>query len=705
MRSPRLVAEALRQVPEPVGTALPPPRPADGNTLHAVVRDLGEPTRWQGTPPTFLRPHQVDPWRRVVAALHGWGAALLAEPVGSGKTWIALAVAAGCRGGCTVIGPASLAAQWRRAAADAGVSVRWHSLERLSRGGLPPAASLVIVDEAHRLRHRDTRRVATLAPWLLGRRVVLLTATPIVNRRRDLVALLGLVVADHALALDGIPSLAALVTRRLPPRSLRRLVIRSGSPASTSRLVVQRLRPRADERERVARITAVVDTLRLSDDPGLRLLLETVLLDAGASSDAAWLSCLRRYRALLLHCRDAGGASRCALRRLIGTALDQLVLWPMMGEVASDAAPPMTDLPLVAAALRMAPADRAWIGPLARLLADGRPTTCFCRHRATARVLVDTLGTGTAWVTGQAAGIGPHRMPRDDLLAAFGPRRQAWRLRLRTPAVLVTTEVLSEGIDLQGTSRVVHVDLPWHATRIEQRTGRVRRAGQLAADVVVVHRPLPRAIDRRLGMRRRIRAKGLVASRWLEALEGPLVTPMPRTAATLVASAASRGRLAAIAWVALESGDRAGCVAVGIGRDGSARLHHGESAGWPECVVAARADQLGRGGRLAAAAARHALGLVAAPASGRAALVARILGLARTRAASRDHAALARLDRLLAIAARPGPHGLDLVLERLRRADDAALLGCQIPDLPDRPPVLPRAVALLLFHREGTALA
>ena len=54
-------------------------------------------------------------------------------------------------------------------------------------------------------------------------------------------------------------------------------------------------------------------------------------------------------------------------------------------------------------------------------------------------------------------------------------------------AVLVTTDCLSEGINLQAyCDAVVHYDLPWNPTRLEQREGRVDRFGQESDEVRVV---------------------------------------------------------------------------------------------------------------------------------------------------------------------------------------------------------------------------
>ena len=52
------------------------------------------------------------------------------------------------------------------------------------------------------------------------------------------------------------------------------------------------------------------------------------------------------------------------------------------------------------------------------------------------------------------------------------------------PKVLVTTDCLSEGINLQEYfTAVLHYDLPWNPNRLEQREGRIDRYGQSAEDV------------------------------------------------------------------------------------------------------------------------------------------------------------------------------------------------------------------------------
>ncbi len=43
--------------------------------------------------------------------------------------------------------------------------------------------------------------------------------------------------------------------------------------------------------------------------------------------------------------------------------------------------------------------------------------------------------------------------------------------------ILITTEVLAEGINLHRANVIVNYDTPWNATKLMQRVGRVNRIG------------------------------------------------------------------------------------------------------------------------------------------------------------------------------------------------------------------------------------
>ncbi|MBA3498071.1 MAG: hypothetical protein H0T86_13285, partial [Gemmatimonadales bacterium] len=172
-------------VAEPLRTRLIAGPEASGvEVARALARSL-VPAEHPGSPPKWLLPGQARSYRRILAALALYRGALLADPVGSGKTFVALAVAWALqpRRPVACLVPATLAAQWRAVAAHLDVPVDVGTHQQASRGRLPSTAGgLVIIDESHHYRNPRTRRYLHLAPWLLGRPVLLLSATPIVNR-------------------------------------------------------------------------------------------------------------------------------------------------------------------------------------------------------------------------------------------------------------------------------------------------------------------------------------------------------------------------------------------------------------------------------------------------------------------------------------------------------------------------------------------
>ena len=71
--------------------------------------------------------------------------------------------------------------------------------------------------------------------------------------------------------------------------------------------------------------------------------------------------------------------------------------------------------------------------------------------------------------------------------------------------VLIATDVLSEGQNLQDCSIVVNYDLPWAIIRLIQRAGRVDRLGQ-RADEILCYSFLPaEGVDRLIRLRSRVR--------------------------------------------------------------------------------------------------------------------------------------------------------------------------------------------------------
>ncbi len=68
----------------------------------------------------------------------------------------------------------------------------------------------------------------------------------------------------------------------------------------------------------------------------------------------------------------------------------------------------------------------------------------------------------------------------------------------RGPRVLLSSEVGSEGIDLQFCRVMANYDLPWNPMRVEQRIGRIDRVGQKAKKLSIVNFKVRNTIEERL---------------------------------------------------------------------------------------------------------------------------------------------------------------------------------------------------------------
>ena len=152
-----------------------------------------------------LHPHQLDAVGRLRRMISGHGGALLADDVGLGKTYVALAVARDARAP-VIFSPAALRSTWQAALGRARLTARWHSIESLSFASPPDPGDLVIIDEAHHLRNPSTRRFAAAAMFCRNSSVLLLSATPVQNRIDDLRTLLSLFLGARARGMHcGLP--------------------------------------------------------------------------------------------------------------------------------------------------------------------------------------------------------------------------------------------------------------------------------------------------------------------------------------------------------------------------------------------------------------------------------------------------------------------------------------------------------------------
>ncbi len=597
------------------GAAEPRPLPRVGEArpgwpdadVRDVVRLIGERCfgtgKADGASHIFeLATFQAEAARRADAVLQRRGGVLIADGVGVGKTYIALAlIESRIRegGSVAVVIPAVMRRQWlvplRRlctrlrlpppAESGGGQPIRVLVVTHAQLSRRQPQArpqiglSLVVVDEAHAFRNPATNRYRALAELCRGVPVALLTATPVNNSPLDLYWLLRLFAGNGDFADVGIADLlgafreaagatgiaapevvqpvmrAAMVRRTRPflrdhysgvrlPATGSTLVFPKREPP---RSVDYRLRDTAPEalpriRAALARFGGHVFSSDLTlpqpaaagervpppGHGGVAALLRLLLLKRLESGVPAFRSSVRRqvdfHEAALRALREgrlpeprasvaADDADPLQLR------LDELLLRPLPRSIDADelSRRVAADLDRLHELLRAtSPLDGdadPKLAALRQLLDElrGRKVLIFTEYRDTARYLHRALAPrgGVGLVDGAEARAGTQRCGRTDVIRRFAPIANG--APEPTPAqridVLIATDVLAEGLNLQDAADVVCYDLPWNPVRIVQRIGRVDRLGARHASVRAWHF-LPEArLERMLRIADRLRRK------------------------------------------------------------------------------------------------------------------------------------------------------------------------------------------------------
>ena len=484
-----------------------------------------------------LHPHQRDGVRRVLTLLERHGGALLADDVGTGKTYIACGVMRAFSS-TVVLAPARLRDMWGAAARAAGVTCRFASLEALSRGHTEAPADLVVVDEAHHLRTPGTRRFRQAAATCANARVLLLSATPVQNRVRDLRAILSLFVGHRAWS--------------LPEQELAGFVVRrdGASPETPTPRLPRVADPRwiaggrdVDCLDRLLALPRPVPP-RDGDDGGI--LLTYSLARQWSSSRAALTTALRRRLAKGLAMQDS-------LERGVNPSRAELAAWSYAEGVQQLAFPELLAAPDPASSALLDAVGAhldgirdflAWLrasddpdhsrAVAIRALCDSHPDeriVAFSEFTETVASMYRLLAPGgrVAMLTHAGGRVAGGAISRRELLDRFAPgasQRIAARDRVD---LLLTTDVLSEGVNLQDASVVVHLDLAWNPARMRQRVGRLRRIGAARDSVSVYAMSPPAPAERLLALERRLAEKTLAAARTV-GVAGSILPGMPEPA-------------------------------------------------------------------------------------------------------------------------------------------------------------------------------
>ena len=485
--------------------------------------------------PDWLLPHQTDAARRIAGALSVFSGALLCDAVGLGKTYVGLAVATRYKT-VTVVPPAVLAPQWLKISKSLDVTITVHSHESLSRRHPLPDVDLIIVDEAHRFRNPRTVRYDFLARHSKRAHLLLLTATPVVNRPQDLLGLVRLFSRDNAFALFGVQSIeevlirpsATMVVSALAPAIVARSSETAGVPLGRIPHAIDQpiVAPPPIEHEVLNDVVARLERLEFPSFAGgpttelLRLHVHHRL----ASSATACVDCLRRHLGYLTRAvseaKRGNRLSRRAARSLFGVDDEFQLEFDMLGSPG----PHVSTSDLKQEHARIVQILRLLEGsgsnPKAAQLVDlirhrhgaepGHKTIVFSTAVSTAYEIASYLRWHhIAVVTGRGARIASGPLPAESALALFAPNaRGAVQPPDCAPVdVLIATDLVSEGLNLQDADAVVHFDLPWNPHRLQQRIGRIARLGSPHRAVNVWWFAPPPRLERRLKLRKRIQAK------------------------------------------------------------------------------------------------------------------------------------------------------------------------------------------------------
>ncbi|MFN2570631.1 MAG: helicase-related protein [Gemmatimonadales bacterium] len=547
-RWPRILSEQLVSIPEPLAIALTPTGEAPPRqVVNSVARAMldGGPLAAVAIPavnwPAWLAPHQVPAAQRLSTIIDRHGGALLADSVGLGKSYVALAVALARQEPFALVVPAVLVSQWRELLDRFGqqeVPIITHeslSVSSTRPSRRPTTGAFVVVDEAHRFRNPDTNRYRALARLVIGSRVLLVTATPVHNSVADLLHLLRLFLRDHALAALGVPSLRNAARRdsdaSLAHTAVARVVVarsrervQSGYDRGPVSMVFPRtttdaIRAGPTTGELLAELACGIGQLRTGG--GAAPLLRLMLLRRLASSLTAFRAALLRHEAYLELAQRAAAEGRALspreFQRCFPRAAEsdiQLVLFPLLLDQPAGGGGLAGDRQIVfhlRERLRNAPAVDPKADALERVLATGGgKTIVFTDAQPTARYLLQRLRhRRVAAVFGHVGRFASGNAARGEVLRAFAPRAQGGPVppaALETD-VLIATDLLSEGLNLQDAERVVHYDLPWSPARLAQRVGRIDRLGSLHRTITTVTFLPPTPLAGALTMEERLASK------------------------------------------------------------------------------------------------------------------------------------------------------------------------------------------------------
>ncbi|MEW2098192.1 helicase-related protein [Streptomyces sp. NPDC012485] len=106
-----------------------------------------------------------------------------------------------------------------------------------------------------------------------------------------------------------------------------------------------------------------------------------------------------------------------------------------------------------------------------------------------------------------ATAAGPDREGRAQIIAGFAPRTAGGPSDEDRYDLVIATDVLAEGVNLQQARHIINYDLPWNPMRLVQRHGRIDRIGSEHREVFLRCFFPDQQLERLLGLEERLQRK------------------------------------------------------------------------------------------------------------------------------------------------------------------------------------------------------
>lgn len=452
----------------------------------------------------------TDDQLRVLRAAYGiimkHRALLLCEMTGTGKTYVASALAAVLKSPCVVIAPAHLLDNWRDVLARFQVNAEFYSYQAASLGKIPDRCDwnqTWIFDEAHFLKNPATRRWRNLIPLAARHRVCLVTATPLSLGWRDLYALMAFCGYPRNIRMMCASYVYAFAYAMMPMSRTERLEI--GQMPSVCRQVISYRFEREADIQFCLREIAECAWLTCTDGQTVEKvpILKEVLRHRMLSHRTACLESLRRIQKYYRACRldpHRRLLSRKAFVRLVGAEGVQQILpfeEAVFGGACAEARAFEADWTRLGNAIRglealcrLCDEKLQALVQYIRTIPTNAQIILFTQYRDTALYFDDALRNIAvcALMTSQEVRYKGLSVAPDVVMAMFDPncRMPEWwrQLKRQDAQILICTDAFACGQNFQKASVIIHLDLPWNPTTLAQREGRIIRRGQKAP---VVH--------------------------------------------------------------------------------------------------------------------------------------------------------------------------------------------------------------------------